>query len=304
MADAVGGKQREFERAREIDQGLVVGFFVAVESGAAIRRRRFSEPKRSRSCSNRARAGGCGQADEAFREFGEFFRVAAPSPFGARSFMRRDQAAKILISGAVFGQQRIEWPSAAGDLGADVRAQRRAFFAAMWKRGCAAKVVAIDHRHGGLIEAARALDQVFGNGSGFQKAERGAGVEVENMCKERSQNKITCALGMNLTADLSVSVIDLPETIPRVENSVQGTVCERHVPFVAIPGVGVHHPPVFRQGPAALRTFPRHTGVRRCFGTLVLDFHAGGDGRTKITERLRLAAVGCGSAICGCRGIR
>ena len=62
--------------------------------------------------------------------FGDFFRRNAAFAFRRAQFHARDQAAKILIAGARFNQQRIAPAIGRSDFRADVRAQIRVFLAA------------------------------------------------------------------------------------------------------------------------------------------------------------------------------
>ena len=62
-----------------------------------------------------------------------------------------DQAAQILIAGAIFGQQRITDAIGASDFGADVRANAGLFCGHVEARG-AGDVVAVENRQGGEVE--------------------------------------------------------------------------------------------------------------------------------------------------------
>ena len=66
----------------------------------------------------------------------------------------------------------------AGDFGADVRADA-GLFRGHVEAGGAGDVVAVEDREGREVERGGASDQFFGDGGAFEKAEGGAGVELD-----------------------------------------------------------------------------------------------------------------------------
>ena len=97
---------------------------------------------------------GCRQADQAFGEFRELFRRGRAFAFLGAQLHAGDQAAEVLIAGAIFGQQRIAKAVGAGDLRADVRADAELLRGHV-ETGGAGDVVAVEHRQGRDVELGR-----------------------------------------------------------------------------------------------------------------------------------------------------
>ena len=110
-------------------------------------------------------------------------RVLAEFGFlrGGFSFFRAqlhgcDQAAEVLVAGAVFYQQRVAAAGCRGDFRSDVRAHS-GFLRGHVEARCAADVVGIHQGHGRDFQAGAFLDEIFRGGGTFQEAEGRAAVE-------------------------------------------------------------------------------------------------------------------------------
>ncbi len=180
VGDAVGGEEREPVMSREIDECLIERFF-----GAIVMALEFDKNIFVAECFKEHGVGAGGEADQAGGELGEFFRQRRAFAFFGAHFHSGDQAAEVLIAGAIFGQQRVAMAVGAGDFGADVGADA-GLFRGHVEAGGAGDVVAVEDGEGGEVERGGAGDQFFRDGGAFEEAEGGAGVEFEVPASHRS----------------------------------------------------------------------------------------------------------------------
>ena len=114
VADAVGGEQREIERARDVDGGVVAGFFFALEMALQFDVDIFVAEDSDESIDlavgffdaallqgrGQRAFGAAGEADQAVGVLFEFFGADCAFAFFGAQLHFGDQAAEILIAGA------------------------------------------------------------------------------------------------------------------------------------------------------------------------------------------------------------
>ena len=117
-----------------------------------------------------------GEADEAAREFGQFFRRGRAFALRGAQLHARDEPAEVAVAFAGGRQQHVAGAVGAGDFRADVRAHP-GFARRHVKARRAIDAVAVRQPHRRHAVAGAGGDQVFRKRSAFQKTESGAGVE-------------------------------------------------------------------------------------------------------------------------------
>ncbi len=105
------------------------------------------------------------------RVFG--FAWLAVSEFGAS-----DEAAEVLITGAVFGEESEAVWLGGVDFGSDEGSDTE-FFCGEVEAWGAVDAVRVCDGHGGLVEVGAAGGEIFGKGRGFEEGEGGSGVKFD-----------------------------------------------------------------------------------------------------------------------------
>ena len=263
VGGAVGGHQRDAERAGAFGDGLIVGLFIAVvvalEFGVEVVAAEDVE---------QALVGVAGEADEAVGVFGDLVEGGRALAFGRPQLHAGDQPAKVAVAFAGLGEQRVSEAVGAGDLGADVCADA-SFFGRQMEAGGAVDAIAVHEGHGGHAIGRAGAGEFLGEGGAFEEGEGGAGVEfgvhegprfhhgdTENT-EEARRNALWFSpfflrvLHVSVVNTMPVLVIAPLHEPPRgaAVEAVKDAVGEGNVPFVARPGVG--GPPVAGGAPGA-----------------------------------------------------
>ena len=122
VTDPIGRKQRKFHRSRQVDHGVIASFLISMKVTLQFGVDAFCTENPDELFESRAnRRAFTGEAHQAFRILAQFFLRCRGFTLGRAQLHGSDQAAQVLIPGAILDQQRIMIAIGSGDLGADVR---------------------------------------------------------------------------------------------------------------------------------------------------------------------------------------
>jgi len=169
---AVGGDERDAEVARAVDRGLIVGLFFALVVALQLGVKMLASEDIEQSLAGMAR-----DAQQSARKLGDLGESSGAFALFGAQLHAGDQAAKILVTLAGLGEQRVGMAVGAGDFGTDMGPQSGLLHSHVEPRR-AIDPVAIDDGHRRHIESRTSPRKFLGDSGPFEEGECRADVKV------------------------------------------------------------------------------------------------------------------------------